>query len=133
MVFYAVTKNLMLLTKGKLVVLFVQLSYNVNLTTKSCLPPPPGDGGVRIYFLVKKRGGRGRKKSGLNTNTPTPYYRLVPHTNVVTQQKISATKNIAFIHYYCLSHLLYYTATKNNCVLAHIMRKKTLVFQYKIK
>ena len=63
MVFYAVTKNLMLLTKGKLVVLFVQLSYTVNINTKSCLPPPPGDGGVRIYFLVrKKRGERQEKK-----------------------------------------------------------------------
>jgi len=109
------------------------IAHTVNLTTKSCLPPPPGDGGVRIYFLVKKRGGRGRKKSGLNTNTPTPYYRLVPHTNVVTQQKISTHTTQQKKRYGCLSYLLYYTATKNNCVLAHIMRKKTLILQYIIK
>jgi hypothetical protein len=91
-------------TSNSIITFYLQQIYNKNFDP----PPPLGDGGVRIYFLVKKRGGRGRKKSGLNTTQPFPYYRLVPHTIYYSQQKIAATKNVVFPHYCCLSHLLYH-------------------------
>ena len=57
--------------------------YNKNLAT----PTPLGNGGVRIYFFIEKKGGRGREKSGLNTTMPTPYSNTIPHTI------LCATKN----------------------------------------
>jgi len=109
MVFYAATKTLALLATKQLAVLFVHLSYNVNLQQQLCHSYI-----VCIYFLVKKKRWSGEEKNKLNTTSPTPYSLLIPHTNVVTQQKITATKNVAFTHYSYLSHITYSTSKKTN-------------------
>ena len=94
-------------------------------------PSPLGDGGV-YTFLFKKRSGEAGEKVDL-----TPLY--LPHTLTpfhilyYAQQKISTNTTQQKKRCGCLSHLLYYTATKNNCVLARNKRVKALIFQYKIE
>lgn len=64
------------------------------------------------------------KKSNHNQSSPITYYHLIPHTNVLAQQKMGVTKNINFTHTLHLTHI---TQTKHN-VLVHkkryILRKK---------